>query len=247
MRSPSSRPIDLSTIRQADAPRPDRVQGRATPPSIRTRGPIVRADRPSALGVQTERRVIAVALAWPTCGPQWVSDQLAREGVPVAPATIRRLLHCPSPPPHAFTRSKLGAPSDGNPDFHESAVNPHIGRSWSLWLAYQHIRTRCADGPAGATAVRALADFLSELTCHGHRPMSPRQHEGVIAVVGCYQRQHFLTPHRLDGQGQVLAPISVEVNLATAVELRWRSCRRRLLRPCSRAGRSHHPRGKACP
>jgi len=27
--------------------------------------------RPSAIPVQTERRVIAFALAWPTCGPQW--------------------------------------------------------------------------------------------------------------------------------------------------------------------------------
>ena len=48
--------------------------------------------RPSALSVQTERRVIAFALAWPTCGPQWFSDQLAREGVRVAPTTIWRLL-----------------------------------------------------------------------------------------------------------------------------------------------------------
>ena len=48
--------------------------------------------RPSALSVQTERRVIAFALAWPTCGPQWFSDQLAREGVAVAPVTIWRLL-----------------------------------------------------------------------------------------------------------------------------------------------------------
>ena len=49
-------------------------------------------QRPSALPVQTERRVIAFALAWPTCGPQWFSDQLAREGVRVAPTTIWRLL-----------------------------------------------------------------------------------------------------------------------------------------------------------
>ena len=48
--------------------------------------------RPSPLGVQTERRVIAFALAWPTCGPQWYSDQLARDGVTVAPTTIWRLL-----------------------------------------------------------------------------------------------------------------------------------------------------------
>ena len=41
--------------------------------------------------VQTERRVIAFALAWPTCGPQWYSDQLAREGLSIAPVTIWRL------------------------------------------------------------------------------------------------------------------------------------------------------------
>jgi transposase InsO family protein len=48
--------------------------------------------RPSALSVQTERRVIAFALAWPTSGPQWLSDQLAREGVMIAPVTVWRLL-----------------------------------------------------------------------------------------------------------------------------------------------------------
>jgi len=51
-----------------------------------------RRGRPSPLGVQTERRVIAFALAWPTCGPQWFSDQLAREGLTVAATTIWRLL-----------------------------------------------------------------------------------------------------------------------------------------------------------
>ena len=45
----------------------------------------------SAIPVQTERRVIAFALAWPTCGPQWYSDQLAREGVRIAPTTVWRL------------------------------------------------------------------------------------------------------------------------------------------------------------
>ena len=30
-----------------------------------------RRGRPPAVPVQTERRVIALALAWPTCGPQW--------------------------------------------------------------------------------------------------------------------------------------------------------------------------------
>lgn len=48
--------------------------------------------RPSALTVQTERRIVAFALAWPTCGPQWFSDQLARDGVTVAATTIWRLL-----------------------------------------------------------------------------------------------------------------------------------------------------------
>lgn len=51
-----------------------------------------RAGRPPTVPVQTERRVIALAIAWPTCGPQWYSDQLAREGVTIAPVTIWRLL-----------------------------------------------------------------------------------------------------------------------------------------------------------
>jgi len=51
-----------------------------------------RRGRPPAVPVQTERRVIGMALAWPTCGPQWYSDQLAREGVAIAATTIWRLL-----------------------------------------------------------------------------------------------------------------------------------------------------------
>ena len=51
-----------------------------------------RPGRPPTVPVQTERRVIAFALAWPTCGPQWYSDQLARDGVRLAPVTIWRLL-----------------------------------------------------------------------------------------------------------------------------------------------------------
>lgn len=51
-----------------------------------------RRGRPAAIPVQTERRVIAFALAWPTCGPQWYSDQLARDGVTMAATTIWRLL-----------------------------------------------------------------------------------------------------------------------------------------------------------
>lgn len=51
-----------------------------------------RPGRPPTVPVQTERRVIALAVAWPTCGPQWYSDQLAREGVAIAPVTVWRLL-----------------------------------------------------------------------------------------------------------------------------------------------------------
>jgi transposase InsO family protein len=51
-----------------------------------------RCGRPPAVSVQTARRVLALAVAWPTCGPQWYSDQLAREGVPIAAVTIWRLL-----------------------------------------------------------------------------------------------------------------------------------------------------------
>ena len=51
-----------------------------------------RPGRPPQLAVQTERRILALAIAWPTCGPQWFSDQLAREGLRVAPVTIWRLL-----------------------------------------------------------------------------------------------------------------------------------------------------------
>ena len=54
------------------------------------RGP--HRGRPPRVTVPEERRVIATALAWPTCGPQFVSDVLAREGVVLAPVTIWRVL-----------------------------------------------------------------------------------------------------------------------------------------------------------
>lgn len=49
-------------------------------------------SRPSAVSVHVERQVIALAVAWPTCGPQWYSDQLARDGVTLAATTMWRLL-----------------------------------------------------------------------------------------------------------------------------------------------------------
>jgi transposase InsO family protein len=51
--------------------------------------------RPSALGLQAERAILALALAWPTWGPARLAVQLARPehgGWRVAPATIYRLL-----------------------------------------------------------------------------------------------------------------------------------------------------------
>ena len=51
-----------------------------------------RRGRPPELTVTDERRVIAEALAWPTRGPQWVSDRLARQGRVIAPVTVWRVL-----------------------------------------------------------------------------------------------------------------------------------------------------------
>lgn len=62
------------------------------PDGVHPKRRAARRGRPSAVPLQVERHVIALALAWPTCGPQWVSDQLAREGMRVAPVTVWRLL-----------------------------------------------------------------------------------------------------------------------------------------------------------
>jgi len=48
--------------------------------------------RPSAVTAVEERRIVALALAWPSWGPQRLSDQLVAEGVRKAPSTIHRLL-----------------------------------------------------------------------------------------------------------------------------------------------------------
>lgn len=52
-----------------------------------------RRGRPPELSVIDERRIVAEALAWPTRGPQWINDRLAREGLELAPTTIWRALH----------------------------------------------------------------------------------------------------------------------------------------------------------
>lgn len=54
--------------------------------------PQTRAGRPPGLSVEDERRILALALAWPTRGPQYYSDQLARDGHPVPHSTVWRYL-----------------------------------------------------------------------------------------------------------------------------------------------------------
>ena len=51
-----------------------------------------RRGRPPELTVADERLVVAEALAWPTRGPQWVSDRLAERGLVIAPVTAWRVL-----------------------------------------------------------------------------------------------------------------------------------------------------------
>jgi len=51
-----------------------------------------RWGRPPQLDVVKERRMLALALACPTWGPQRISDQLQLEGVTISPSTIWRAL-----------------------------------------------------------------------------------------------------------------------------------------------------------
>lgn len=51
-----------------------------------------RPGRPVLLDTTKERRIVAMALSWPTWGPQRVSDQLRLEGVIVSPTTVWRAL-----------------------------------------------------------------------------------------------------------------------------------------------------------
>ena len=52
-----------------------------------------RPGRPVQLDTTKQRRIIAMALTWPTWGPQRVSDQLQMQGVIVSPTTVWRALH----------------------------------------------------------------------------------------------------------------------------------------------------------
>jgi len=54
-----------------------------------------RRGRPPLLSIQTERAILALALAWPTWGPAQLANQLRRRehgGLRIAPSTIYRLL-----------------------------------------------------------------------------------------------------------------------------------------------------------
>jgi transposase InsO family protein len=51
-----------------------------------------RPGRPPGVPAHVERTVIALALSWPTWGPNRLSVQLARQGVEIAPSTIYRTL-----------------------------------------------------------------------------------------------------------------------------------------------------------
>jgi len=52
----------------------------------------VRRGRPPAVPSHVERSVIAMALSWPTWGPNRLSVQLARQGIEIAPSTAYRVL-----------------------------------------------------------------------------------------------------------------------------------------------------------
>jgi transposase InsO family protein len=51
-----------------------------------------RRGRPPQLGTVNERQILAMALAWPTWGPQRISLQLARDGFIVSSTTVWRAL-----------------------------------------------------------------------------------------------------------------------------------------------------------
>jgi transposase InsO family protein len=48
--------------------------------------------RPPALALQDERSILALALSWPTLGPNQLASRLAREGRPIAASTVYRAL-----------------------------------------------------------------------------------------------------------------------------------------------------------
>ena len=59
---------------------------------LRPRRKAARPGRPPSLSPVQQRAIVALALAWPTWGPQRLSLQLARQGMQVSPSTVWRTL-----------------------------------------------------------------------------------------------------------------------------------------------------------
>ena len=55
---------------------------------LRPKPTAARPGRPVTVSVETEHRVLAMALAWPTRGARWVSQQLAEQQLAVAATTV---------------------------------------------------------------------------------------------------------------------------------------------------------------
>ncbi len=62
------------------------------PDGVRSKPHKGRPGRPSGVTVEHERQILALAIAWPTRGPQYYSDQLARDGQRVPATTVWRVL-----------------------------------------------------------------------------------------------------------------------------------------------------------
>jgi transposase InsO family protein len=62
------------------------------PDGVHPRRTKARPGRPPGVPAHVERTVIALALSWPTWGPNRLSVQLARQGVAIAPSTVYRTL-----------------------------------------------------------------------------------------------------------------------------------------------------------
>jgi Helix-turn-helix domain len=62
------------------------------PDGVRPKPQKGRPGRPLQVRVEDERRILALAIAWPTRGPQWVSDELGRDGHRIPATTVWRVL-----------------------------------------------------------------------------------------------------------------------------------------------------------
>ena len=149
-----------------------------------------RRGRAPALTVTDERRVIAEALAWPTRGPQWVSDRLARQGRVIAPVTVWRGLapgRTESPPGEvgrprgAQCRDR---PADRTPGAATAAERPgdlcsldsfYIGKLKGVGKVWQLTACDCASSygwariVVGEVTAALMAAFLVEVALPGYR------------------------------------------------------------------------------